>query len=150
MKIVKNFSKIDTSTREISLLRHYCIIKWLLFCYRSFFHKREWTIIGPLDHLRYINTFRILCAHLFLFPGWGKTRHPGGMTNVLQQAAMPVVDNKVCYAKNRRFIPIPVSTLIRFFKGQQDPFIRRGWAKFGTQSKDWFTCQNILSICILE
>jgi len=41
--------------------------------------------------------------------GWGKTRHPGSMTNVLQQAVLPVVDSKVCYAKNKKFIPIPIT-----------------------------------------
>jgi len=41
--------------------------------------------------------------------GWGKTKHPGSMTNILQQAVMPVVDSKVCYAKNSKVIPVPIT-----------------------------------------
>merc|ERR1712212_579967 len=42
--------------------------------------------------------------------GWGKTRHPGSMTNILQQAMLPVVSNDVCYAKNKNTIPIPITS----------------------------------------
>jgi len=42
--------------------------------------------------------------------GWGKTRHPGSMTmGKLQEANLPIVSNKVCYAKNKKFIPIPIT-----------------------------------------
>jgi len=41
--------------------------------------------------------------------GWGKTRHPGSMTRVLQQGLLPVVSNKACYKKNHVFIPIPIT-----------------------------------------
>jgi len=41
--------------------------------------------------------------------GWGKVRHPGSMTRVLQQAKMPVVSKQVCHAKNYRNIRIPVT-----------------------------------------
>jgi len=41
--------------------------------------------------------------------GWGKTRHPGSMTRVLQQAKMPVVSNRVCHDKNYPNIRIPVT-----------------------------------------
>jgi secreted trypsin-like serine protease len=43
--------------------------------------------------------------------GWGKMRHPGGMTmGPLQQALLPVVSNSVCHAKNYRNIRIAVTT----------------------------------------
>jgi len=43
--------------------------------------------------------------------GWGKTRHPGNMhMKKLQQAKMPVVDSKVCEAKNRKIIPLPITS----------------------------------------
>jgi len=43
--------------------------------------------------------------------GWGKTRHPGNMhTGKLQQAVLPVVDSKVCYAKNKKIIPLPITS----------------------------------------
>jgi len=42
--------------------------------------------------------------------GWGKIKHPGGMHSVLQQAILPVVDNKVCHAKNFANIRIPVTS----------------------------------------
>jgi len=41
--------------------------------------------------------------------GWGKVRHPGYMTNILQQAKMPVVSNQVCHKKNYASIRIPVT-----------------------------------------
>lgn len=41
--------------------------------------------------------------------GWGKIRHPGYMTPVLQQARMPVVSNGECYRKNFPAIGIPVT-----------------------------------------
>ena len=41
--------------------------------------------------------------------GWGKVRHPGDMTNVLQQVKMPVVSNGVCHKKNFPRIRVPVS-----------------------------------------
>jgi len=41
--------------------------------------------------------------------GWGKTRHPGSMTRVLQQGLLPVVSNEDCYRKNHRVIPIPIT-----------------------------------------
>jgi len=41
--------------------------------------------------------------------GWGKIRHPGGMTRTLQQAILPVVGNTECYEKNRHRIPIPIT-----------------------------------------
>lgn len=43
--------------------------------------------------------------------GWGKIRHPGGMHNkILQQAHMPVVDSKTCEAKNKKIIPLPITS----------------------------------------
>jgi len=42
--------------------------------------------------------------------GWGKTYHPGMMHPTLQQAKMPIVSNKVCYAKNKKFIPVPITS----------------------------------------
>jgi secreted trypsin-like serine protease len=43
--------------------------------------------------------------------GWGKTRHPGSMhTGKLQQALMPIVDSKVCEAKNKKIIPLPITS----------------------------------------
>jgi len=33
--------------------------------------------------------------------GWGKTRHPGSMTTVLQQGKMPIVDRRRCAAAHR-------------------------------------------------
>merc|ERR1712226_1127203 len=41
--------------------------------------------------------------------GWGKTHHPGHMTDVLQQGLLPVVSNKACYEKNKHRINIPVT-----------------------------------------
>jgi len=41
--------------------------------------------------------------------GWGKMKHPGNMVRYLQQAEMPVVDNKVCNKKNKASIGIPVT-----------------------------------------
>jgi len=41
--------------------------------------------------------------------GWGKVRHPGSMTNLLQQAKMPVVSKAVCHKKNYAAIRIPVT-----------------------------------------
>jgi len=41
--------------------------------------------------------------------GWGKVRHPGYMTNILQQAKMPVVSKQVCHKKNYAAIRIPVT-----------------------------------------
>lgn len=41
--------------------------------------------------------------------GWGKTRHPGSMTHILQQAKLPVADSKVCHDLNRNTIPIPIT-----------------------------------------
>jgi len=41
--------------------------------------------------------------------GWGKVRHPGSMTTILQQAKMPVVSQYVCNKKNYRAIRIPVT-----------------------------------------
>jgi len=41
--------------------------------------------------------------------GWGKVRHPGYMTNILQQAKMPVVSKDVCHKKNYNAIRIPVT-----------------------------------------
>jgi len=41
--------------------------------------------------------------------GWGKVRHPGDMTNVLQQVKMPVVSNGVCHKKNFPRIRVPVT-----------------------------------------
>jgi len=42
--------------------------------------------------------------------GWGKTRHPGTMTSILQQARIPVVTNDVCYKKNNKILNIPISS----------------------------------------
>jgi len=43
--------------------------------------------------------------------GWGKTRHPGSMTSVLQQGALTVVDSRTCESHNRRGgIPIAVTS----------------------------------------
>jgi len=42
--------------------------------------------------------------------GWGKTRHPGSMTNILQQAMLPVVSSSVCHAYNKKTIPIPITS----------------------------------------
>ena len=55
------------------------------------------------------NEFFLFIIHVLIFPGWGKTRHPGSMTSVLQQGKTPVVSNSVCYAKNRNTIPIPIT-----------------------------------------
>jgi len=41
--------------------------------------------------------------------GWGKVRHPGSMTNILQQAKMPVVSKDVCHKKNYAAIRVPVT-----------------------------------------
>jgi len=42
--------------------------------------------------------------------GWGKTRHPGSMTSVLQQAGLNVVDDRTCEKHNRAGgIPISVT-----------------------------------------
>lgn len=42
--------------------------------------------------------------------GWGKIKHPGGMTRFLQQAILPVVSNEQCYNMNRKTIrDIPVT-----------------------------------------
>merc|ERR1712002_1328155 len=41
--------------------------------------------------------------------GWGKTHHPGTMTQFLQQGLLPVVTNEVCYEKNKHRIPIPIT-----------------------------------------
>jgi len=41
--------------------------------------------------------------------GWGKIRHPGSMTSILQQARIPVVSNDVCYQKNHKILNIPIS-----------------------------------------
>jgi secreted trypsin-like serine protease len=41
--------------------------------------------------------------------GWGKIRHPGSMHSYLQQAVMPPVDSKTCYAKNKGTINIPIT-----------------------------------------
>lgn len=42
--------------------------------------------------------------------GWGKTRHPGSMTSLLQQGGLKVVDRRTCESHNRRGgIPIPVT-----------------------------------------
>jgi len=42
--------------------------------------------------------------------GWGKIKHPGGMHYYLQQAKMPIVDSKVCEAKNKKVIPLPITS----------------------------------------
>lgn len=42
--------------------------------------------------------------------GWGKTRHPGSMTSVLQQAQLSVVSNSVCERYNKKEIPIPITS----------------------------------------
>jgi len=41
--------------------------------------------------------------------GFGKIRHPGTMTPILQEAILPVVSNKVCYEKNSEVIDIPIT-----------------------------------------
>jgi len=42
--------------------------------------------------------------------GWGKISHPGSMhEKVLQQAKLPIVDSRVCYAKNKQIIPLPIT-----------------------------------------
>jgi len=41
--------------------------------------------------------------------GWGKTHHPGSMVRFLQQGVLPVVSNEVCYQKNHKIIPIPIT-----------------------------------------
>jgi len=42
--------------------------------------------------------------------GWGKTRHPGSMTSILQQGALKIVDRRTCESHNRRGgIPIKVT-----------------------------------------
>ncbi|XP_065660515.1 trypsin isoform X2 [Hydra vulgaris] len=41
--------------------------------------------------------------------GWGKTSHPGSMTNILQQAKMNVVDHQTCENLNRRTIPVSIT-----------------------------------------
>jgi len=41
--------------------------------------------------------------------GWGKTHHPGHMTQFLQQGLLPVVSNEVCHEKNKHRIPIPIT-----------------------------------------
>jgi len=41
--------------------------------------------------------------------GWGKTSVPGSMVRVLQQGALPVVPNDVCYNFNKKVFPFPVT-----------------------------------------
>jgi len=41
--------------------------------------------------------------------GWGKTRHPGYMTHLLQQAKMKIVSNGECYKKNHSFMKVPIT-----------------------------------------
>lgn len=41
--------------------------------------------------------------------GWGKINHPGSMHHYLQQAAMPIVSNKVCDKKNFATIRVHVT-----------------------------------------
>ncbi|XP_065677409.1 transmembrane protease serine 9 isoform X1 [Hydra vulgaris] len=41
--------------------------------------------------------------------GWGKTVHPGSMTNILQEAKMNVVDRQTCENLNRKTIPTTIS-----------------------------------------
>ncbi|XP_065650496.1 transmembrane protease serine 9 isoform X4 [Hydra vulgaris] len=41
--------------------------------------------------------------------GWGKTSHPGNMTNVLQQGKMSIVDQSTCENLNRQTIPHPIT-----------------------------------------
>ena len=53
----------------------------------------------------------LLTHYSYQYVGWGKTRHPGRMTNILQQAKMPVVSKEVCHKKNYWSIGIPVSTI---------------------------------------
>jgi len=46
-----------------------------------------------------------------MITGWGKTRHPGSMTSVLQQADLTIVDARTCERHNRRGgIPISVTS----------------------------------------
>ena len=53
------------------------------------------------------NEFFLFIIHVLIFPGWGKTRHPGSMTSVLQQGRMPVVSNSACHASHeKRIVPI--------------------------------------------
>jgi len=43
--------------------------------------------------------------------GWGKTRHPGSMTSILQQGKLNVVNDRICEQHNRRGgIPIAVTS----------------------------------------
>ena len=47
--------------------------------------------------------------NVIVFAGWGKIVHPGPMTRLLQQGILPVVSNEVCYQKNKKVIPIPIT-----------------------------------------
>ncbi|XP_012557611.1 trypsin-3 isoform X1 [Hydra vulgaris] len=46
---------------------------------------------------------------LCFITGWGKTSHPGNMTNVLQQGKMSIVDQTTCESLNRQTIPHPIT-----------------------------------------
>jgi len=48
-------------------------------------------------------------GHKCYITGFGKIKHPGNMHTQLQQALMPAVDSKVCEAKNRKIINIPIT-----------------------------------------
>lgn len=56
--------------------------------------------------------------------GWGKTKHPGNMHNILQQAKIPIVDSAVCYEKNKKVIQNPISDAM-LCAGEE----KKGWWK---------------------
>merc|ERR1719244_1767841 len=45
-----------------------------------------------------------------MLTGWGKIKSRGSMHPYLQQAVMPIVDSKVCYEKNKKVIPFPITS----------------------------------------
>jgi len=41
--------------------------------------------------------------------GWGKIKHPGPMHHTLQQVKLPIVDDNVCYERNKNQFPMKIT-----------------------------------------
>ena len=110
------------------------------------------------------NEFFLFIIHVLIFSGWGKTRHPGSMTSVLQQADLDVIDDRTCESHNRRGgIPISVtSAMVCAGSGGRDrksgchgdsggPFVCQvggQWELHGAVSFGSETCQSTKSYTV--
>jgi len=60
----------------------------------------------PIQYNRYVQPVCLASRSIAsggecFITGWGKTRHPGSMTTILQQGKMPIVDRRTCASAHR-------------------------------------------------